>query len=167
MQMPLVERVRKIVLTPIDLGYRLMPFKSMISLQTFRYAVCGGSNAALNLFVFFVGYNFVFRDELIQLAGITVTRYIAAYLLALSFSFPIGFLLNKYIVFPQSNLESKVQLARYAFVTISSIVFDYLLLHLLVGYLHFWATPSQAFIIVILSLYSYFCQTYFTFKTVR
>jgi putative flippase GtrA len=157
--------LRAILLPIIDFFYP--PFRKIFDLQTFRYAVCGGSNAVLNLLIFYLAYNFIFTREVVYLLSYPVTRYIAAYLIALSVSFPVGFVLNKFVVFQQSNLQSHVQLARYAFVTVSSILFDYLLLHLLVGYFGFWATPSQALIIVLLSLYAYFCQTYFTFKTVK
>ncbi|WP_199121092.1 GtrA family protein [Pedobacter sp. ASV28] len=160
-----LERIRKLILSFIDFFHP--PFRKFIPLQTFRYAACGGSNAVLNLLIFYLGYNFIFKNNVVNLLGFSVTRYIAAYILALFISFPLGFFLNKYIVFQQSNLQGHIQLVRYASITLSSILFDYSLLHLLVGYFKFWATPSQAFIIVLLSLYSYFCQTYFTFKTIK
>jgi len=158
-------QIRNFLLRIIDFFYP--PFKRIISLQTFRYAVCGGSNALLNLLVFSFSYHFVFKDEVITIIGFAITRYIAAYLLALSISFPVGFILNKYVVFQQSNLQGKVQFIRYAALTITNIFLDYALLHLLIGYWGLWATPSQAFIIVLLSVISYFYQTYFSFKTVR
>lgn len=155
--------IRDFLLTIIDFFYP--PFRKIIGLQTFRYAVCGGSNAALNLLIFFISYNFLFTDNIINILGFSVTRYITAYLVALSVSFPVGFCLNKFVVFQQSNLKGKIQLFRYATLTVSNIFLDYFLLHLLVGYWGLWATPSQAFIIVVLSLISYFYQTYFSFKT--
>lgn len=160
-----MQRVRDFILSFIDFFYP--PFKRLIGIQTFRYAFCGGSNALLNLLVFSVSYNFLFTDKVIYVLGFAISRYIAAYLLALSISFPIGFCLNKYVVFQSSNLLGHVQFVRYASLTVTNIFLDYFLLHLLVGYFGFWATPSQAFIIVVLSLFSYFCQTYFSFKTVR
>lgn len=155
--------IRDFLFTIIDFFYP--PFRKLIGLQTFRYAVCGGSNAALNLLIFFLSYNFLFTDTVTYLLGFNITRYIMAYLVALSVSFPVGFCLNKFIVFQQSNLKARTQLIRYASLTVSNIFLDYFLLHLLVGYWGLWATPSQAFIIVLLSLISYFYQTYFSFKT--
>lgn len=163
--MGFAQGLRNVLLPIIDFFYP--PFKKIFDLQTFRYAVCGGGNAALNLFVFFISYNYLFKDDIIFILGNPISRYIAAYLISLSISFPVGFILNKYVVFQQSNLQGRIQLFRYAFVTATSILFDYLLLHLLVGYLKLWATPSQALIIILLSLYAYLCQTYFTFKTVK
>lgn len=157
-------QIRTRILTFIDFFYP--PFKKLVGQQTFRYAVCGGSNALLNLLIFSLSYNLIFTSTLVYLFGIAITQYIASYMIALSISFPIGFLLNKYVVFQQSNLQGKVQLMRYAALTISNIFLDYLLLHLLIGYFGLWATGSQAFIIIILSLISYLFQTHYSFKTV-
>ena len=68
--------------------------------------------------MFYLGYNFIFKTEIVYFLDFAITRYIAAYLIALSISFPIGFCLNKFIVFQQSNLKSQVQLIRYAFITV-------------------------------------------------
>lgn len=160
-----MQKVRDFILSFIDFFYP--PFKTLFGVQTFRYLACGGANALLNLVVFSVGYNLVFTSKVVYVLGFAISRYIAAYLLALSISFPVGFCLNRYVVFQASNLMRHTQLLRYGSVTFINIFLDYALLHLLVGYFKFWATPSQAFIIVILSLFSYFCQTYFSFKTVK
>lgn len=160
-----MHKVRDFILSIIDFFYP--PFKKLIGIQTFRYLACGGSNALLNLLVFSASYNFLFTSKVVYIMGFAISRYIAAYLLALSISFPVGFCLNKYVVFQSSNLLGRVQFIRYASLTVTNIFLDYFLLHLLVGYFKFWATPSQAFIIVILSLFSYFCQTYFSFKTIK
>lgn len=140
------------------------PFKWLLGPQTFRYLFCGGSNAVLNITIFSLCYNFVFLEDT-QFWNMLITRYAKAYTVALCFSFPIGFVLLKNIVFPASNLETKTQLSRYGFVTVSSITFDYLLLYLLIGVYNLPATLAQASILVVLSLYSYLCQTYFTFIT--
>lgn len=161
MVLAIFEKMKRRILRFIDFFYP--PFSRFIPLQTFRYAVSGGSNAALNLLVFFTSYNFILQQDILYIGKYAVTRYIGAYVIALSVSFPVGFLLNKYIVFQESDLHGRVQLFRYALVTGLSIYFDYALLHFFVGSLGFWATPSQALIIVILSLFSYFFQTYVTF----
>lgn len=158
-------KIRQFLLRIIDFFYP--PFKKIIGLQTFRYGVCGGSNAVLNLLVFSLCYQNIFKQTTITIFGFAITRYIAAYLVALAVSFPVGFVLNKYVVFQQSNLQGRVQFMRYGALTISNIFLDYALLHLLIGYWGLWATPSQAFIIVLLSTISYFYQTYFSFKTVK
>ncbi|WP_158606010.1 GtrA family protein [Taibaiella sp. KBW10] len=140
-------------------------FHRYISVQTFRYAACGGGNAVFNLLMFYVGNNYIFTEEVIAVGAFSMTRYIAAFVFALLFSFPVGFVLNKFVVFQQSHLKGRVQLFRYAMITIFSVVANYGLLHFFAGYCGFWATPSQALTTVILSITSYFAQMYFSFRT--
>jgi putative flippase GtrA len=160
-----MQKVKFYLLKFIDFFYP--PFRHFIGLQTFRYAVCGGSNALLNLFVFYLSYTFLFTTVEIEVLDFKITRYIASYMMALFVSFPVGFCLNKFVVFQESNLMGKTQFIRYGTLAVTNIFLDYSLLHLLIGYFKFWATPSQAFIIVLLSLISYFYQTYFSFKTLK
>ena len=155
--------VRNYLIRCIDFFYR--PFSGILPLRTFRYGVTGGSNALLNLILFYLSYHDVFRKHAFSVAGITVTPYISAYLLALSVTFPAGFLLNRYIVFEQQEGKGSKQLFLYAVLTLTTIFLHYILLHLLVGYWHLWATASQAFIIVLMAVFSYYFQTYVTFRT--
>lgn len=155
--------IKKNILALINFFYPY--FSHLVNLQTFKYLICGGSNAALNLLVFSLSNNLLFFNPVIPIFFFSVSGYIMSYLTALFISFPFGFFLNKYIVFQHSNLNGITQLIRYTTTSISIIFLDYLLLHLFIGYFGFWATPSQALIIVILSLISYFAQTYFSFKT--
>jgi putative flippase GtrA len=111
--------VKNVLLRFIDFFYP--PFKRFIGLQTFRYLVCGGSNALLSLIIFHLGYHFLFEKYVLFILGHEVTQYISAYLMALSVSFPVGFCLNKYVVFQASNLQGKTQLIRYATLTATNI----------------------------------------------
>ncbi|KIO76965.1 hypothetical protein TH53_12185 [Pedobacter lusitanus] len=139
------------------------PFSKFLPIKTFRYGVTGGSNALLNLTIFYLSYNFILFGQDLKIGSLTITSYIAADLMALSVSFPVGFMLNKYLVFQQHG-RGVQQLILYGVVTVSSLLMNYGLLHLLVGYWGLWATPSQAFIIVLMSAFSYFFQSYVTFR---
>lgn len=140
------------------------PFSRIIPIETFRYGVTGGSNALLNLIIFYLSYTYVLKAQTVFVGGLTVTPYIAAYLMALSVSFPVGFLLNKYVVFKQSTGKGRHQVLLYAALTLTTLLMHYSLLHFLIGYLGFWATPSEAFIIVLMAVFSYFFQSRVTFR---
>src|SRR5690606_6220784 len=141
-------------------------FRKFVPLQTFRYAACGGGNALLNLALYWFSYNFMFKGRLYYLLGIILMNdYIAAFMFALCFTFPLGFLLNKFVVFQGSHLKGRVQLFRYGLVTAMSILGNYLLLHFFAGICGFWATPSQALTTIILSITSYLAQNYFSFRS--
>lgn len=159
---------KNIIIQFIDMFYWPI-FRKIMPLKTFRYAFCGGSNAAFNLIMFFIGNNFIFNNgvngDLIYIGPLVLTHYIAAFVFALVFSFPIGFILNKFVVFQTSHLKSRVQLFRYALITVFSISLNYALLHFFVGFCGFWATPSQALTTVIIAVFSYFAQNFFTFRS--
>jgi len=141
------------------------PFARMISLKTFRYGMSGGSNAVLNLVVFYLSYNYLFDRNNFLLAGFVITPYIAAYIVALAVTFPVGFLLNKYFVFQGVKGQVSKQLSLYAGLTITNIFLEYILLHLLIGRLNIPATLAQCFIIILLSGLSYLFQSYVTFRS--
>lgn len=158
-----LNKARSIVFNVIDFFYP--PFQSIMPLKTFRYAACGGGVALLNLVVFAIANNFIVeKNSRIDLGFIEMQSYTAAFIIALCVSFPIGFLLNRYIVFQTSTLRGRVQLFRYASMTGLNIFLNYTLLHFFVGLLGFWATPSQAVTTVLLAVLSYFVQNYFSFK---
>ncbi|WP_442591717.1 GtrA family protein [Pedobacter sp. AW31-3R] len=142
------------------------PFSRFIPLKTFRYGMTGGSNAVLNLAIFYISYNYLFERQNVVLPGISITPYIAAYIVALSITFPIGFLLNKYFVFQEINGRTGKQLFLYFALTSTNIVLEYILLHFLIGKMKLPATLAQGFIIVLLASISYLFQTYVTFRKI-
>lgn len=158
-------RSKNLIIQIIDFFYFSF-FRRFIPLQTFRYAACGGGNVLLSLVLFSLSYNLWFKDKVFHFLGILpMNDYIAAFMFAFVITFPIGFLLNKYVVFQTSHLKGRIQLFRYAVVTGLSILGNYFLLHFFVGYCGFWATPSQAATTVVLSVCSYLAQNYFSFRT--
>ncbi|RYD96754.1 MAG: GtrA family protein [Sphingobacteriales bacterium] len=157
-------RSKNLIIQVIDFFY-FPVFHKLIPIQTFRYAACGGGNALLNLVLFYLSYNYMFKAEIINVAGIHMNRYIAAFAFSLAITFPLGFVMNKFVVFQTSHLKGRVQLFRYALIAALNILFNYLLLHFFAGFCGFWATPSQALTTIILAVVSYFAQNYFTFRS--
>jgi putative flippase GtrA len=58
-------------------------------------------------------------------------------------SFPLGFILNKFIVFTNSALRGRVQLFRYGLTVISCVGLNYLFLKVFVEGFHWFATPRK------------------------
>lgn len=150
------------ILKIIDFFYP--PFSRFLPKKTFRYGVTGSLNSLLNIFIYFISYNYLLKAEVVQFGSFAIAPYIGAYLIAFSVSFPVGFLLNKYVVFQQKDGRGRLQLILYATLCLFNAFMDYALLHLLVGYFGFWATPSQALIIVFMAGLSYLFQTHVTFR---
>lgn len=156
--------MRKALRNFIDFFY--FPFfRKWISKRNFTYLACGGTTTLVDILVFYWAYHYVIHaKELVHLPFVTVSGYIMAFIIAFCVSFPMGFFLSKYIVFPESYLRGRVQLFRYFLIVACNILFNYLLLHFFVQYLHVYPTVAKVIIVVLLALFSYFSQKYFTFR---
>jgi putative flippase GtrA len=146
----------------IDFFYQ--PFKKWLPLQTFRYASCGGANMVLGFLIYTASYKYLFREKVFNLGFYAFKPHIASLFLSFLVSFPVGFFLNKYVVFIDSTIRGRIQLFRYFFVFISNLFINYLLLKVLVEYIHLNAILSQVIATVVVVTISYLLQRHFTFK---
>ena len=156
-------QMRKKIIQFIDFFYP--PFRKIMPLQTFRYAVCGCSNMLLDIFLFYVSFNFILNKQVLEFGSVAVKPYNAALIMAFCISFPTGFLLNKYFVFNESYLSSRVQLFRYGLIVAVNLLLNYAILNVLVQYMHFYPTIAKIFATVIIVTFSYLSQKHFTFKS--
>lgn len=146
----------------IDRFYFL--FKPLMPLKTYRYAVCGGSNLLFDSCLYFVMYNFILDKQNVDLKVVILSPHIAALFIVFPISFSTGFLLNKYISFPDSNLQGRVQLFRYLLVGMGGLILSYICMKFFVDLLGIYPTPSRILTIFITVIYGYIMQSKFTFK---
>ena len=155
--------LKNTILNVVDFFYP--PFRSIMPLQTFRYAACGGGNTALGIFLYFIGFHFVYTQPVVHVSFLALSNYIAAeYLFAIWFTFPIGFYLGRYVVFPESALRKRVQLFRYFLVVAGSILLNYLLLKLFIEQFLWYPTPSKMFAAIFVVAFSYLSSRHFSFR---
>jgi len=154
--------MRKLALRIIDFFYP--PFKNWFSINTFRYLASGGFTAASSVVAYFIIYNFILHQEDIRIGQFLVTAPIAALGMEAVFTFLLGFALNKYLVFTQSNLKGRIQLFRYGTVFCTNILLNYALMKILVEGFGFYPSVSKALITILLAVFSYFSQKHFSFR---
>ena len=160
-------KVIEIICNPIlqFINWFHKPFQKFVPAETFRYAVCGGSNTAFDIFLYFISYNYILEKKLVQLKFLSISPHIAAFMMAFSITFPTGFFLSKYITFSHSELKGRIQLFRYGLTVLMCILLNYFFLKLFVEYCGWYPTFSKIITTVIVVIYSYFSQKYFTFRT--
>jgi len=141
------------------------PFQKYLSLQFFRYGVSGVANMIFDWFLYFCIYHFVLRQQMLHLGFVTFGSHIAALFLTFPITLFTGFLLQKYVTFTSSEMRGRVQLLRYSVVVLANLLLNYLGLKILVEILGFFATPSKMIITVFTTMFSYFSQKTFTFKS--
>jgi putative flippase GtrA len=146
------------------LDFLYPPFSRFMNRLTFRYAACGGSNTLLDILLFFFGYHFVFQKRMFRLPFVTISPHIAAFIFSFCITFPIGFILNRYVVFKGSLIAGRVQLMRYTLTVTLSLLLNYFFLKLFVDGLHWYPTPAKIVTTAIAIVFTYLSQSYFTFK---
>ena len=154
--------LREKIIALIDFFYP--PFKKLMPVQTFRYAVCGGSNMVLDIFIYYISYNYILHKNILDIGFIAFKPHIAALWMSFCITFPIGFLLSKYIVFNSSHLKGRIQLFRYMLIVAINLALNYSFLKVMVEYMNFYPTISRIFATGIIVTFSYLSQKHFTFK---
>ena len=157
--------IKNTILSIVDFFYPL--FKKFMPIQTYRYAACGGFNTMIDISLFFVGYNFIFKREPLFFPSINlmVGAHIAAFLVSFCVTFPIGFYLSRYVVFQETSVSKKEQLGKYFTVVLFCLVLNYGFLKLFVDVFKWYPTPSKILTTFFVVMFSYLSQKNFTFKS--
>lgn len=140
------------------------PFRRIMPIHSFRYAACGGANVCLDISLYFIAYNFILHKQVLDLGFIAFQPHIAAFLLSFLVTFPVGFLLSKYIVWTDSILQWHIQLFRYFVIVLINLCLNYIFIKVFVEYFHIYPTVSKLLTTVIVVVFSYLSQKHFTFK---
>ncbi|MCY1722655.1 GtrA family protein [Prolixibacteraceae bacterium Z1-6] len=159
----LFEKIGAIIIEIIDWFY--FPFLRFIPKEIFRYAASGGANTFFDILLYFVFYRYVLDMQIIHLGFMAISAHIGAFLMVFPITFCTGFLLAKYVTFTSSELKGKIQLFRYLLTVAGSILLNYVFLKIFVEYCGWYATFSKIVTTIIVVMYSYMAQRYFTFKT--
>jgi putative flippase GtrA len=154
--------MQRIITSAIDFFYP--PFRKIMPQHTFRYAACGGGNVLLDICLYFVCYNFILHKRVLHVGFIAFQPHVAAFLMSVCITFPVGFFLSKYVVWTGSGVKGRVQLFRYILVVLVNILLNYIFIKLLVEYLHFYPTVAKICTTAIVIIFSYLSQKHFTFK---
>lgn len=159
----LAKNIRLLIIQIIDFFHT--PFRRFIPEETFRYAATGGFNTVLDIFLYFICYNYILDKRIVDLHFVSVSPHIAAFLIVFPVTFFTGFLLAKYITFTNSEIRGRIQLIRYIISVSGSIFLNYIFLKVLVEFGGLWPTLAKIITTGIVVVYSYFAQKFFTFKT--
>lgn len=159
----LFKQIRDLIIRFVEWLY--FPFLQFIPPEIFKYAVTGGANTFLDILLYFVFYRYVLDMQIVHLGFVAISPHIAAFIIVFPITFSTGFLLAKYITFTASEMRGRIQLFRYGVTVAGSIFLNYIFLKLFVEYAHLYATLSKILTTVIVVIYSYILQRYFSFKT--
>jgi putative flippase GtrA len=155
--------IRDFIISIIDSLYS--PFSKLVDLQTFRYGACGGGNSLFDILLYSFTYNYILQKSIVHVGTIAISPYIAAMMITFPVTLLTGFVLMRYVVFPDAKTTRKrVQGSRYIAVVVGCIFLNYVFLKLFVEKFGWWPLPSKIATTVLVVLFSYFSQKHFTFR---
>lgn len=140
------------------------PFRRVMPLQTFRFAACGGSNTLAGWLLYYIFNHWIVAGRWVDLGVVTVAPHTATLYAIVPFTFFAGFWMNRNVAFVDSPLRTRTQLVRYLISWAVSLLLNHLLLKLFVEMCDIWSTPSQVLATLIITVYSYLAQKFFTFR---
>jgi putative flippase GtrA len=140
------------------------PFRRIMPIQTFRYAACGGGNTLLDFVLFVLVHDVIFEGKVVATPIMPLSAYNAAFFISFSFTFPIGFFLSRYVVFQEFTTRKREQLPKYLMVVVAAILINLFCFFLFVKKAGLNPILAKLVIVVIVVLFSYYSQRYFTFK---
>lgn len=150
----------------LDLFYPL--FRRFFDKQTYYYAACGGGNLVLSWLLFFVFYQYLFAKRIFQFDLANLHYIISAYtlssMLCFILAFLLGFYLNKFVVFTQSNLGATTQFIRYSMSAVLTWIGNYLLLKTFIEGFGFFPSIANVLSSAAMVVVAYLIQRNFTFK---
>jgi len=141
-----------------------VPFSSFLPKDSFRYLLCGGFNTALDVFLYYIIYNFIVNKQDVDFIIVTISAHITAFIIVFPITFSTSFILSKHFTFTESALRSKEQLVRFGITVLSALLFHYLLLKFFVEICNIYPTPSKIISSALIAIFSYFSHKYFSFK---
>jgi putative flippase GtrA len=154
--------VQKFIITVIDAFYP--PFSKIFDKQTFRYAACGGGNMVLDICLYYLTFHFVLKEQVLHLGFMAFEPHTAAFFLSFIVTFPVGFLLMRFVVFTDTNLRRRQSLVRYMLIVAMNILINYLLIKLMVEQWHFYPTIAKIITTILVVVLSFLLQRKFAFK---
>jgi putative flippase GtrA len=151
------------IIALIDFFYPL--FSKVMDKQTFRYAACGGGNTLMDIVLYFITYNFILDRQVVHVGPVAVSPHIAAFLFTFPVTFVTGFLLARYVVFPEAaETRKRIQVTKYLIIVLICILLNYIFLKFFVEFLMWWPLPSKLATTFFVVLFSYFSQKNFAFR---
>lgn len=158
-----MSRVSAFITRAIDLFY-IPPVRRFVPRDIFRYAACGGANMVLGWVLFYLFYHYMVGGRFVDLGFVVVSPHTATLCCVVPFTFLAGFYLNRSVAFPGSELRTRTQLLRYALSFAGSFLLNYAFLKFFVEICGFWSTPSQILATLLINIYSFLMQKYYTFR---
>lgn len=139
--------------------------QKLLRSKIFRYFVAAGLATWVDICVYFLAYNYLYKKLDFDLFGLFVVSAPSA---SLMLSYTIGLLTNftitKMLVFKESELATYKQLFRYVIVAVFVLALNYIMMRFLIRQLDWYPTIARAVSAISIGALSFIIHKSFSFK---
>ena len=133
--------------------------------KVFRYFISAGVATLVDISVYFIAFNYIYQKEDIHLfKSFIVTAPTAALMLSYTAGLITNFLITKFLVFHESDLEAHKQLFRYILVAMVVLCLNYVLMRYLIRSLEWYPTLARTFSAISIGMLSFIIHKTFSFR---
>lgn len=133
--------------------------------KLFRYFISAGLATWVDITVYFLAYNYLYQKSDIAVFGIyTISAATASLLLSYTMGLLTNFLITRYLVFSESELEFHKQLFRYVLVALLVLALNWLLMRFLIRTMDWWPTLARACSALGIGMLSFVIHKTFSFR---
>jgi putative flippase GtrA len=140
-------------------------FRSFLKNKIIRYFFSAGIATAVDVFVYFLAFNFIYEKQDIHLFNLmTLSAPTGSLILSYTCGLLTNFLITKYLVFTESDLQGIHQLARYVLVALLILLLNYLFMSFLIKILGWYPTFSRIVSAISIGLLSFIIHKFYSFR---
>lgn len=139
--------------------------KIFIRSKVFRYLLSAGVATLVDISVYFIAFNYIYqKQDILLFNAYLITAPTAALLLSYTAGLITNFLITKFLVFHESDLETYKQLFRYILVALAILALNYGLMRFLIRSLEWYPTLARAFSAISIGVLSFIIHKTFSFR---
>jgi putative flippase GtrA len=133
--------------------------------KIFRYFISAGIATWVDVTIYFVAYNYIYQKSDINLFDkVVVSAATASLMLSYTMGLLTNFVITKFMVFKESELETHKQLFRYILVALVVLGLNYAMMHVLIRDLEWYPTVARAVSALTIGVLSFAIHKTFSFR---
>lgn len=137
----------------------------ILQLKLIRYGIAAAVATVVDVFIYFIAFNFIYRKQDLHLFNFMVlSAPTASLILSYSCGLLTNFTITKYFVFTESDLRGHHQLMRYIMVAVLILFLNYAFMSFLIKTLDWYPTIARATSAVTVGMLSFIIHKAFSFK---
>ncbi len=138
--------------------------KKLLKLKVVRYFFTAITATLVDVFVYFIAYNFLLRKQDLPLGFITITAPTVSLGISFCFGLTTNFTLTKLFVFKESDLRTRHQFVRYVLVALLMLLLNYILMSVLIRQFEWYPTISRAVAAISIGVLSFTLHKFYSFR---